>query len=181
MLVGTRTSRWDKKATPGIQMHLCSFDRFQKALMYWCFRFWPPLCHLLCMIHSPLEAWSSVPSRYKTVRLGRWCCHLWDEKPFCGLITDLLVEFLKGSREMLWHVLALMFTLTMSSSLSSTAVLNMDNAVVDHETLQALYENVSIDILQCCLELHCLFNSYCNKSFWTSFWPLKAGLCPWWF
>lgn len=116
MLVGTRTSRWDKKATPGIQMHLCSFDRFQKALMYWCFRFWPPLCHLLCMIHSPLEAWSSVPSRYKTVRLGRWCCHLWDEKPFCGLITDLLVEFLKGSREMLWHVLALMFTLTMSSS-----------------------------------------------------------------
>lgn len=30
------------------------------------------------------------------------------------------------------------------------AVLNMDNAVVDHETLQALYENVSMNILQRC-------------------------------
>lgn len=30
----------------------------------------------------------------------------------------------------------------------ATAVLNMDNAVVDHETLQALYENVSMNILR---------------------------------
>lgn len=65
----------------------------------------------------------------------------------------------------------------MSSSLSSTAVLNMDNSVVDHETLQALYENVSIDILQCCLELHCLLNSYnSNKSFQTSFWPPEGKI-----
>lgn len=50
--------------------------------------------------------------------------------------------FLEGSGELSWH--ALVLALTMSSLLSSTAVLNMDNTVVDLETLQALYENVSI-------------------------------------
>lgn len=48
-------------------------------------------------------------------------------------------------------VLVSALTLTTLSSLLSTAVLNMDNAVVDLETLQALYENVSLSgvILDC--------------------------------
>lgn len=103
-----------RNSNTGVQMHLCSFDRFQKALMHWCFRFWPPLCHLLCMTHSPLEAWSSVPSRYKTVRIVHQEVSLslvrcWVKA--VGLITNLLVAFLKGSRVMLWHVLVLMITL----------------------------------------------------------------------
>lgn len=50
-------------------------------------------------------------------------------------------------------------TLTMSSSLSApTAVLNMDNAVVDLETLHALYENVSITMPWRYLEMgSCVF------------------------
>lgn len=36
----------------------------------------------------------------------------------------------------------------------------MDNAVVDHETLQALYENVSINILQRRSELRSPFNGF---------------------
>lgn len=47
-------------------------------------------------------------------------------------------------------VLVSALTLTTLSSLLSTAVLNMDNAVVDLETLQALYENVSLsELLRC--------------------------------
>lgn len=38
-----------RNSNTGVQTHLCSFDRFEKALMHWCFRFWPPLCHILCM------------------------------------------------------------------------------------------------------------------------------------
>lgn len=74
MLVGARTSCRDKKATPGIQTQ--EFKRTSAALTgfrrRWCIDVlgFGPLCAMFCVWHSPMEAWSSVPSRYKSVRIG---------------------------------------------------------------------------------------------------------------
>lgn len=68
-------------------------------------------------------------------------------------------DFWLVNEKMSWHALVSTLTLTMSSSLSApTAVLNMDNAVVDLETLHALYENVSITMPWRYLEMgSCVF------------------------
>lgn len=69
--------------------------------------------------------------------------------PVVSALDDfwLVNAFLEGT-EMSRHAWLLILKVTMSPPFffPCTAVLNMDNTIVDLETLQALYENVSIKV-----------------------------------